>query len=126
VAQLKVPNEQLKQRILGRLIHKPSGWSYQVKFIPPKEDMKDDVTGEPLIRRGDDNAESLTKRLVAFDAKTAPVVQHYAAKGCVAALVAVGSPSAVWALVQTMFGGDAGRAALVDGRYAARGRGGGD
>merc|ERR1712013_367764 len=82
VVQLKVPNEQLKERILGRLIHKPSGRSYHVKFNPPKEDMKDDVTGEPLIRRGDDNAESLTKRLEAFDAQTAPVVEHYAVSVC--------------------------------------------
>merc|ERR1740123_251866 len=77
VVQLKVPNEQLKERILGRLIHKPSGRSYHVKFNPPKEDMKDDVTGEPLIRRGDDNEESLTKRLDAYGKQTAPVVDHY-------------------------------------------------
>merc|ERR1719204_2108900 len=103
VVQLIVPDEELKVRILGRLIHKPSGRSYHVKFNPPKEEMKDDVTGEPLIRRGDDNAESLTKRLEAFDAQTAPVVEHYKAQGCVSALDAVGSPSAVWSLVEAVF-----------------------
>ena len=77
VVQLQVPDEELKERILGRLIHKPSGRSYHVKFNPPKEEMKDDVTGEPLIRRGDDNAESLGKRLEAFAAQTAPVVEYY-------------------------------------------------
>merc|ERR1719491_1003663 len=103
VVQLKVPNEQLKERILGRLIHKASGRSYHVKFNPPKQDMKDDVTGEALIRRGDDNAESLTKRLEAFDSQTAPVVEHYAAQKCVSAIDAVGSPSSVWSLVQILF-----------------------
>merc|ERR1712056_54704 len=77
VVQLIVPDEELKVRILGRLIHKPSGRSYHVKFNPPKEEMKDDVTGEPLIKRGDDNEESLTKRLEAFGKQTAPVVDYY-------------------------------------------------
>ena len=36
--------------------------------------MKDDVTGEPLIQRSDDNVEALTKRLSVFHAQTAPVV----------------------------------------------------
>merc|ERR1711902_477994 len=77
VIQLKVPDEELKVRILGRLIHKASGRSYHVKFNPPKVEMKDDVTGEPLIKRGDDNEESLTKRLDAFAKQTAPVVDYY-------------------------------------------------
>merc|ERR550532_234528 len=77
VVQLVVPDDELKVRILGRLIHKPSGRSYHVKFNPPKEEMKDDVTGEPLIKRGDDNEESLGKRLKAYAEQTAPVVDHY-------------------------------------------------
>merc|ERR1711902_258613 len=77
VIQLKVPDEELKVRILGRLIHKASGRSYHVKFNPPKVEMKGDVTGEPLIKRGDDNEDSLTKRLEAFSAQTAPVVDYY-------------------------------------------------
>eukprot|EP01084_Bolivina_argentea_P249629 417981_1 len=75
--QLVVPNEELKVRILGRLIHKASGRSYHIKFKPPKVEMKDDITGEPLIKRGDDNEESLTKRLDAFDKQTKPVVDYY-------------------------------------------------
>ena len=77
LVQLVVPNEELKVRILGRLIHKASGRSYHTKFNPPKEEMKDDITGEPLMKRGDDNEESLTKRLDAYGKQTAPVVDHY-------------------------------------------------
>ena len=40
----------------------------------------DDVTGEPLIRRADDNADTLKARLAAFHAQTAPVLDHYRAK----------------------------------------------
>lgn len=34
---------------------------------------KDDVTGEPLIRRKDDTAETLRKRLASFSQQTTPV-----------------------------------------------------
>ncbi len=37
----------------------------------------DDVTGEPLTRRKDDNAETLKARLAAFHAQTSPVIDHY-------------------------------------------------
>lgn len=61
----------------GRLIHAPSGRSYHDKFAPPKVPGVDDVTGEPLVRRKDDNAETLKARLAAFHAQTAPVIMHY-------------------------------------------------
>merc|ERR1712129_209920 len=93
VPQAQFLDEELKVRILGRLIHKPSGRSYHVKFNPPKEGMKDDVTGEPLIKRGDDNEESLTKRLEAFRAQTEPVVGHY--KGSVYPIDGMGKPAAI-------------------------------
>lgn len=43
--------------------------------------MKDDLTGEPLTRRKDDNAETLKSRLDAFHKQTKPVVDFYAEKG---------------------------------------------
>jgi len=98
VIQLKVPDEELKERILGRLIHKPSGRSYHTKFNPPKEEMKDDLTGEPLIKRGDDNEESLGKRLAKYHEQTAPVVEHYTKKdeNCVYPIDATCKPDEVW------------------------------
>ena len=36
------------------LIHKPSGRSYHTEFNPPQSEGKDDITGEPLIKRSDD------------------------------------------------------------------------
>ena len=35
------------------------------------------MTGEPLIKRKDDNAETIKTRLAAFHAQTAPVLQYY-------------------------------------------------
>jgi len=81
VIEFKVPDEILVDRICGRLIHAASGRSYHEKFAPPKVPGVDDITGEPLTRRKDDNAETLKSRLGAFHKQTKPVVDFYAAKG---------------------------------------------
>ena len=105
VIQLKVPDSELKVRILGRLIHKPSGRSYHTKFNPPKVAMKDDITGEPLIKRGDDNEESLTKRLKAFGNQTKPVIDHYTKKDAkvVHAIDGNCAPKDVWNKIDACF-----------------------
>ena len=104
VINLSVPDDVLKERILGRLIHKPSGRSYHVKFNPPKVEMKDDVTGEALIKRGDDNAESLTKRLNTFHNQTKPVIAHYKTQfECVFNIDADCSMSQVWCQIDACF-----------------------
>ena len=66
----------MKKRILGRLIHKPSGRTYHEEFNPPKESMKDDVTGEALERRSDDTTETLNARLNTYHKQTMPLVNH--------------------------------------------------
>jgi len=81
VLEFKVPDEVLVERICGRLIHLASGRSYHVKFHPPKVEGKDDVTGEPLMKRKDDNEEALKKRLGDFHSQTKPVVDYYAKQG---------------------------------------------
>ncbi len=59
--------------MVGRLVHPSSGRSYHERFAPPKKAGVDDVTGEPLVKRKDDNAETLKARLATFHQQTAPV-----------------------------------------------------
>lgn len=80
VINLTVDDELLIKRITGRLIHPPSGRSYNIYFNPPKVEGKDDITGEDLVKRGDDTEEKLRTRLEEFHAKTEPVLQHYEAR----------------------------------------------
>jgi adenylate kinase len=58
VLHLDVPNEVVLSRILDRWIHEPSGRTYNMSFNPPKVPGIDDVTGEPLTKRVDDDAVS--------------------------------------------------------------------
>jgi adenylate kinase len=76
---------------------------------PPKKPMVDDVTGEPLIQRSDDNVETLTKRLGAFHSQTGPVVEYYKAKGLWHGIDAAQSPSVVWDNLRKIFVGGAGK-----------------
>ncbi|XP_035225973.1 adenylate kinase-like [Stegodyphus dumicola] len=81
VIEFGIDDSLLVRRITGRLIHPPSGRSYHEEFHPPKKPMIDDQTGEPLIRRSDDNAEALRKRLEAYHKQTKPLVDYYKQKG---------------------------------------------
>lgn len=96
VVELQVPDERLVARITGRLIHPASGRSYHKEFNPPKVDMKDDVTGEPLVQRSDDNVDALKKRLVAYHDQTEPVVAYYKKKGVWTGIDATKTPAQVW------------------------------
>ncbi|KAL2891991.1 adenylate kinase 1 [Ceratocystis lukuohia] len=101
--ELKIDDSLLVARITGRLVHPASGRSYHTTFNPPKEHMKDDITGEPLIQRSDDNAEALKKRLATYHKQTAPVVGYYRKNGIWSGIDASQSPSAVWKDVLNVF-----------------------
>ncbi|KAK0455212.1 adenylate kinase 1 [Desarmillaria tabescens] len=105
VVQLQIDDQLLISRITGRLIHPASGRSYHKEFHPPKKPMTDDITGEPLIQRSDDNVETLTKRLGAFHGMTGPVVDYYRAKGLWHGIDAAQSPSVVWDNLRKVFTG---------------------
>ncbi|KAL5282956.1 AK2 family protein [Megaselia abdita] len=81
VIEFAIDDSLLVRRITGRLIHVASGRSYHEEFHPPKVALTDDITGEPLIKRSDDNAEALKKRLESYHRQTRPLAQYYALRG---------------------------------------------
>ena len=81
VINFAIPDATLLPRVTGRLIHPTSGRSYHKLFNPPKVPMKDDVTGEALIQRADDNEQSMKVRLETFHKQTQPVIDYYRQRG---------------------------------------------
>jgi adenylate kinase len=77
VLEIDVPDEEIIARMSGRRVHPASGRSYHVKFNPPRQANKDDVTGEPLVQRDDDREETVRKRLEVYRAQTRPLVDYY-------------------------------------------------
>jgi len=101
--EFKLDPDLLVRRIVGRLMHPQSGRSYHTEFRPPKKPMTDDETGEPLIRRSDDNAETLSKRLSTYFEKTEPLVSYYKTQGILRTIDASEEPSKVWASIKAVF-----------------------
>ncbi|KAK1830736.1 adenylate kinase-domain-containing protein [Podospora conica] len=108
--ELQIDDALLVSRITGRLVHPASGRSYHSTFNPPKKAMTDDITGEPLIQRSDDNAEALKKRLSTYHSQTAPVVRYYQKTGIWKAVDASQEPGAVWSSLLAIFDGDKAKA----------------
>jgi len=77
VLEFAVPDELIVDRIIGRRVHAASGRVYHIKFNPPKVEGKDDVTGEELTTRKDDQEETVRKRLVEYHQMTAPLIGYY-------------------------------------------------
>jgi adenylate kinase len=77
VLEIDVPDTAIVERMSGRRVHPASGRTYHLKFNPPKTAGVDDVTGEPLIQRDDDQEATVRKRLEVYQAQTRPLVDYY-------------------------------------------------
>ncbi len=77
VVEIDVPDEEIIKRMSGRRVHLASGRTYHVIFNPPKVAGKDDVTGEDLIQRDDDQEQTVMKRLEVYHSQTKPLVDYY-------------------------------------------------
>ena len=77
VVDIDVPDDEIIKRMSGRRAHLASGRTYHVVFNPPKEEGKDDVTGEPLVQRDDDKEETVRKRLEVYHEQTEPLIGYY-------------------------------------------------
>ena len=80
VLEFDVPDEEIVKRMSGRRVHPGSGRVYHVVFNPPKVDGKDDVSGEDLVIRADDEETTVRKRLDIYHQQTEPLVGYYKAE----------------------------------------------
>jgi len=79
VLEIDVADAEIIERMSGRRVHPGSGRTYHVRFNPPKQDGKDDVTGEDLIQRDDDQEATVRKRLEIYHSQTRPLLDYYRA-----------------------------------------------
>lgn len=77
VIEVYVEDEEIVSRLSGRRVHEASGRVYHVEHNPPQQDGVDDVTGEPLVQRADDSAETVRNRLTVYHKQTEPLVAFY-------------------------------------------------
>lgn len=79
VVEIAVADEAIVKRMAGRRVHPGSGRTYHLVYNPPKEDGRDDLTGEPLVQREDDQEDTVRHRLAVYHEQTAPLVDFYRA-----------------------------------------------
>ncbi|MCL1125386.1 adenylate kinase [Shewanella surugensis] len=77
VIEIDVPDEDIVARMGGRRVHPGSGRVYHVVFNPSKVEGQDDVTGEALAIRPDDEETTVRKRLAIYHEQTKPLVEYY-------------------------------------------------
>ena len=77
VLEIEVPDVDIINRMAGRRVHLASGRTYHITFNPPKVAGKDDVTGEDLVQRPDDQEDTVRKRLEVYHEQTKPLVEYY-------------------------------------------------
>ncbi len=80
VLELNVSVQEVVKRLSGRLVHIASGRTYHTTYNPPKLPNQDDVTGEFLTQRDDDQIHIIRKRLEIYQEKTHAIANFYRMK----------------------------------------------
>jgi adenylate kinase len=77
VIEIDVPDEEIVKRMSGRRAHLASGRTYHIVYNPPKNEGKDDITGEELVQRDDDKEAVVLDRLKVYHEQTEPLIDYY-------------------------------------------------
>jgi adenylate kinase len=76
VLNLEVPDEELVERISGRLMCN-CGASYHRTLNPPKKEDVCDICGGHVFQRDDDKEEAVKNRLNVYKKQTEPLIDYY-------------------------------------------------
>lgn len=74
---VRVPDEEIEERLSGRLICPQCQTPYHLRFKPPSKSGLCDLCSSPLSHREDDNPETIRARLKTFHAQTEPLIDRY-------------------------------------------------
>jgi len=82
VIELRADDGKLVERVVGRFTCASCGEGYHDRFKRPKvRGVCDVCDGTEFSRRPDDNAETVTRRLMVYYRETAPLIGYYFCKG---------------------------------------------
>ena len=101
VIELKVNDDQLVERIAGRFTCASCGTGYHDRFRQPKTAGVCDVCGgKTFLRRPDDTAETVGRRLMVYYRETSPLLGYYYCKGNLRSVDGMGSVGEVEAAIE--------------------------
>ncbi|TVQ38944.1 MAG: adenylate kinase [Spirochaetaceae bacterium] len=91
-----LPDEEVIKRLSGRRVHPGSGRTYHVLFNPPESEGKDDLTGEDLVIRPDDQEDAIRNRLQVYKQQTEPLIAYYDDRSLLVDIDSAPAPDAVF------------------------------
>ena len=104
VLNIDVPDENIIERMAGRIVCPKCGASYHKLYKKEKTAGICDECQSALIQREDDKEETVKKRLEVYHAQTKPLIEYYEKQGKVAHVDGVGTLEEVSARVKKALG----------------------
>ena len=81
VPYIKVPNDELIERLSGRLTCRAQGHVFHKQHNPPREPSVCDFDGSELYQREDDKPETVAHRIQVYEGQTRPLAAYYRERG---------------------------------------------
>ena len=81
VPYIKVPNDELVERLSGRLTCRAHGHIFHKQHNPPREPGVCDFDGSELYQREDDKPETVAHRIQVYEEQTRPLAAYYRERG---------------------------------------------
>lgn len=81
LVSITVSRDALMKRLTGRRTCTKCGEIYNLSFRPPRKEGICDVCGGELMQRADDNEETVSTRLTAYEQMTAPLIEYFRESG---------------------------------------------
>jgi len=97
---MDAPEENLLERLCGRLICRACGFGFHRQYSPPRKAGVCDRCGGELYQREDDREEVIAKRLEVYREQTEPLLAYYQGKTGFRRLDASGEMQAVYAALK--------------------------
>jgi len=91
VISISVDNEELLQRVIGRLTCKGCGRGYHKAYDPPVNEGVCDACGSVLFQRDDDKEDTMRARLDTYYSQTEPLIGYYESKKLLRSIEGLGS-----------------------------------
>jgi len=96
---LVVPDAELTRRLSARRVCPRCKTLYAIGTHYGSEEEHCSRCGISLIRRDDDNPETIQRRLLAYHTAVGPLVEHYRQRSALATVDGLRSPDAVWSAI---------------------------
>ncbi|OQY48066.1 MAG: adenylate kinase [Anaerolineaceae bacterium 4572_78] len=95
VLYINVSDEEIVQRLSGRLICRSCQTPFHLEFNPPAKEGECDSCGGELYQRDDDNPKTVHNRLDTYHKQTSPLINYYKTMGVLAEIKGEGDMDAI-------------------------------